>query len=87
MMQMRDGDRDGDGDRRICAACAHTTAWKCPESADRQFLLELSDGMMAMDPNRRPSMKTVVESLDRYVEGHAESVFPSATTLALESHL
>ena len=64
-----------------------TTAWKCPEAADRQFLLELSDSMMAKDPNARPSMKTVVESFDRYVESHAESVLPSPTTLALESHL
>ena len=64
-----------------------TTAWKCPESADRAFLLELSDRMMAKDPNARPSMKTVVESFDRYVESRAESVFPSATTLALESNL
>ena len=65
----------------------HTAALKYPESADRAFLLELSDGMMAMDPNKRPSMKTVVESFDRYVESHAESAFPSATTLALELHL
>ena len=66
----------------------HTVASNCPESADRAFLLELSDGMMAVDPNARPSMKTVVHSLDRYVNSHAGLVFPPvAAALAFKSRL
>ena len=65
----------------------HTVTWKCPESVDHQFLLELGDSMMAMNPNSRPSMKKVVKAFDRYVKSHAGLVFPSATTLTLESHL
>ena len=65
----------------------HTTASSCPESADRQFVLELSSAMMAKDPSSRPSMKNVVERFDVYVESHARSELPSAPILAPELHL
>ena len=65
----------------------HTIAQKCPESADREFLLELSDGMMAMDPNRRPSMKTVIRSFERFLESRANSALSCAAGSGPESRL
>ena len=56
----------------------YTIAVACPESGDRQFLIPLSEGMMATDPNMRPSMMQVVEKFKRYVKGRAESVLPAA---------
>ena len=47
--------------------------WLYVGSEDREFLLDLSKTMMATHPNKRPSMKSVVDSVDRYAETSASN--------------
>ena len=60
----------------------HSMATSCPESADRQFLLNLSKRMMTEDPSMRPSMKNVVQDFDRYFKNLAGSTSLSTAAVA-----